>query len=35
MICYRDMTFCNVGDGCTCPEWKRLTPAVWEAARAW
>jgi hypothetical protein len=26
--CYRDMTFCSRGEGCTCPERRRLTPQV-------
>lgn len=34
MICYRDMTFCNAPN-CTCPEWRRLTPAVIDAALKW
>lgn len=33
MICYRDMTFC-CNENCTCPEWRKLTPDVMNAARA-
>lgn len=35
MICYRDMTFCNHGDGCKCAEWRRYTPQVADKARRW
>lgn len=35
MICYRDMTFCSRGEGCTCPEFRRLTVKVWADAERW
>lgn len=33
MICYRDMTFCNRGKGCTCDPRRKLTAAVKRAAK--
>lgn len=35
MICYQDRSFCNHGDGCTCPPDRRYTPEVQAAADRW
>ena len=35
MLCYRDMTFCIHGNGCTCHPNRRLTDEVRNQARDW